>query len=263
MTISTINGFNKAFPDEIKRNIFINLEDSELQKCTRVCKDWQKLVTDEYFLNSRPDPEPAKVFGGNKWREYFGDPGKVPRLRLIEKILQEPCPIYKGKKIKETHFLFFRPETLDGNPLTLFKIGELFPLDEQENGFQSFELEEIKNTPFEKGEWILMTKKVLPSSGDINYSEQLMLIEKLSKKARVKYYPLTLQDAVTGMFLYELISDERLYTPLIYTSCQKEGNQKLSPAVTVSFGPKGINVRYLNKPDPACGIGAMRKIQGK
>src|SRR5271156_915823 len=92
-----IGGFNEIFPDEVIQKIFFTLKDSELGRCHRVCKRWKVLASDEPFLKTR---YPATAFGEDKWKA-IGKIGKVPRLpNNINKILEGPCPIYAGKKIK-------------------------------------------------------------------------------------------------------------------------------------------------------------------
>jgi len=58
---------------------------------------------------------PPMAFGAADWKKYFGDVGVEPPLPAnIDAILNGPCPIWSGKKVKETHLLMLVPSTVNG-----------------------------------------------------------------------------------------------------------------------------------------------------
>jgi len=73
------NKFNEILPDEMIQKIFFYLDDSELRKCRQVCRKWQELASDEYFLKTRYS-EPLEAFGKDKWDTLIGKIGEVPHL---------------------------------------------------------------------------------------------------------------------------------------------------------------------------------------
>ena len=251
--------FNEVFPDEIIQKIFFTLKDSELGRCHRVCKRWKVLASDEVFLKTR---YPEAAFGEDKWKA-IGKIGKVPRLpNNINEILEGPCPIYEGKKIKDTHILAYKPKQVNVQPLTVNNIGTLFPIQGNATGYRNIWSEIITehgNTPVEKEEWLLMTKDVLPGSRNKSYTEQQTLVKNLSEKAQAEYQVPKLIDAITCIFAEYASSGTRLYStdPWTYTRCQEKirGYQ----SIVGGFAPAGLIVdNYFVGDD--IGVGALRKF---
>ena len=251
--------FNEVFPDEIIQKIFFTLKDSELGKCHRVCKHWKVLASDEAFLKTR---YPATAFGEDKWKA-IGKIGQVPRLpNNINEILEGPCPIYPGKKIKETHILAYKPKQVNEQPLTVNNIGKLFPIQGKATGYKYIWdaiVTEHGDTPVEKEEWLLMTKDVLPRSKNKSYIEQQTLVKSLSEKAQAEYQVPQLIDAITCIFAEFVSSETRLYSdnPWTYTRCQEktEGYQ----VIVGGFARDGLYVDSDFHFDSG-GIGALRKF---
>src|SRR5258708_619998 len=66
------------------------------------------------------------LFGERDWETLVGRVAPAPALPPnIEAILQGPCPFFPGKKVKETHLLVYMPTTVNEQPLTLERLGEL------------------------------------------------------------------------------------------------------------------------------------------
>jgi len=77
-----------------------------------------KLVVD--YLEEFP------CFGESEWTILCGKVDPAPPLpEDFSAIWNEPCPIYSGKKISETHMLVYIPATVDEKPFTLKKLGEI------------------------------------------------------------------------------------------------------------------------------------------
>ena len=258
----------EAYPPELIQHIFSYLEDSELGKCRQVCKQWQALGSDEAFLKKRYS-EPEEAFGKKKWETYIGKIEEVPHLpREIKKILESPCPIWgkEGKKIKDTHILFYNPQQVNGQSHTVNNIEKLVKSSKEGNAtvyryIFCMIANEYGDTPNEKGEWILMTKDVLPGSRNKTYDKQQSLVKDLSKKAQVEYLVPKLTEAITGIFAEFVRSGTCLYSnnPWTYTRCQEQivGN----PLVVGGFAPGGLFICSLSRFGSGnCGVGALRKF---
>ena len=260
-----------TFPPELIQHIFSYLDDSELEKCRQVCKQWQELGSDEIFLKTRYS-EPDEAFGLKKWETLIGKVEQVPHLHSeIKKILESPCPIHEGKNIKDTHILFYNPKQVNGQPHTINNIEKL--ISRYGTGYGMFwkqGRDEHGDTPNKKGEWILMTRDILPESGNKTYTEQQILIENLSKKAQIEYQAPKLIEAITGIFIEFVNSRTRLYPANSWTTtcCQEPvydmiGN-KIQSAVGNFSGPLDFLLPGLNITGvvvcPYAGIGAVRKF---
>src|ERR1700690_3748393 len=120
--IGTGVGFNEL-PDEIIQKIFSYLSDSALGNCCQVSKTWNAIAGEESFRDSLYS-EPAIAFGKEKWKKHFGAVGRISRLpENIDEILESPCPIHEGQKIKDTHILVYIPKQINGQPHTANHIG--------------------------------------------------------------------------------------------------------------------------------------------
>ena len=73
---------------------------------------------------------PDIAFGAAKWGKYFGvDIGAEPPLpRDMDKILESPCPFWRGKRVEETHLLVLIPGSIGDQLFTLRTFGELIKL---------------------------------------------------------------------------------------------------------------------------------------
>ena len=117
----------------------------------------------------KPVQKPTIAFGAEQWKKYFGDVGQEPPLPAnIHEILNSPCPFIQGKKKEETHLLVLIPATLNGQPLTLKRLGALMKARDsklKEGGYRYFnDNGNHIDTPFETSHWVLMTKDVIEGS---------------------------------------------------------------------------------------------------
>lgn len=69
---------------------------------------------------------PEGCFGPKEWELFYGEVGEVcPLPDDIDKILNEACPYWPGKKVSETHMLTFIPSSVNGEVFNIKKLGEL------------------------------------------------------------------------------------------------------------------------------------------
>jgi hypothetical protein len=147
----------------------------------------EKAATDLAFLEGVKRAEEAKLreigdeygFGPENWAKYFGDIGVVPPLPTrIESVLEGPCPFHDGRKVKDTHLLVLVPATVDGRPFTLDLLQTL--ITEPKNGGYASEYgtywplakQEIGPRPAFHSQWVLMTKEVVPGTGEKCWDDQ-------------------------------------------------------------------------------------------
>jgi len=65
--------------------------------------------------------------GPEEWKAQRIDVGEVPPIpaSITKKLLNSPCPLHPGEKIKDTHLLVLIPETVNGEPYSARKLDEL------------------------------------------------------------------------------------------------------------------------------------------
>src|ERR1700731_1533068 len=86
---------------DVAREAFSFLSATDLERCGKVNKEWQKTTAYEalrkkVFLNTF-------VFGKEKWKTYYGDIGAEPPLPSnLEELLQSQCPYFPDKRVFQT-----------------------------------------------------------------------------------------------------------------------------------------------------------------
>ena len=110
-----------------------------------------------------------KVFGKKEWEKYFGDIGEEPPLPAnIERILNEPCSFWPGKKVKETHLLVLIPNEVNGKPFTMNYLGKL--IQRPKSGHSTKYMDYSNHAKEAVGDksypshWVLMTRNIIPGS---------------------------------------------------------------------------------------------------
>ena len=121
----------------------------------------------------------SSKFGAEDWQRHYGDVGEIPALpEDLESILDQPCPFWPDKKVRDTHMLTLIPDTVNGEKFTLNKLSELIksPLKGYRSEFSSSYDATIKgelgDSPVNKSYWVLMTKKTVRTSVSKDYLEQ-------------------------------------------------------------------------------------------
>ncbi|MGA8164765.1 MAG: hypothetical protein WB791_07055 [Waddliaceae bacterium] len=194
----------------------------------------------------------AVAFGKNDWERYFGDVGEEPPLPAdIRKILNRPCPFWKGKRVQDTHLLTLIHKSVDGRPLTLNSLEELIqrPLGGGHATKYRYYWDGIKkefgDRGVERSYWVLMTKDVLEGSRDKSYDEQRVLVEEHAKRTGLPYEMPHALEAAVSILMHHAKTEERLYTnePWTYTRCQEKYCSKW-PLVVGGFFAMGVGVGY-------------------
>jgi len=252
--------FTALLPDDVVFEIFSHLKLSDLGKCCQLSKKWQKLASNGALRNRVVNRTIA--FGKDQWEKYFGDIGKEPPLpKNIYKILNSPCPFWKGKKVFETHMLVLVPKTIDGKPLTLNKLGEL--VKKPKNGGYATQYRYIwdeitkkhGDNPIDKSSWVLMTTDVIDGRAGKTRDAQLKIAP-----GEKGYQAPKLLEAATCVFMKYVSIGEKLFTdnPRTYTCCQEMSNN--GKLVVGGFTSDGLFVSVSHTGGYYVGVAGLRKF---
>lgn len=282
----TEQDFFHLLPEEMIIKIFSKFNKHvDLGRCGMVSKRWQVLANDQTLWNALI---PEIAIGKIEWESFFGDIGEVPPLpKNIDQILDSDCPIWKGKKVRETHILMLIPKTIDGEQISLNKLRELARFPKQGNtadykvvkSRQSILwaiIAQLGDKSIDSSYWILMTKDVIPESRNKNYLKQQIIINDLNHCSQAKYDVPTALEATTCIFLEHIINRNQLYkqfSPSNATRCQEElesyedykrlyiGNFSL---VFPKLGSRNLKGELLlsvsSHDDESVGVAAVRKL---
>jgi hypothetical protein len=127
------------------------------------------------------------VFGVEEWVTLYGVNFTNKQLRKIsefpwnENVLNAPCPFYKGKSIKETHFAFLGLDSFKGKPLTVIEWQELHPKSGQPRFYSYapkcwYAKERFAKQSTCHFRWYLMPLEIIPKSTDKTYQEQVAML---------------------------------------------------------------------------------------
>ncbi len=206
---------------------------TELEGKAKEAKEAEEHARREEALRRRQSALPEEAFGAKAWKEYFGvkvdDEPALPRN--IEAILNKKAPFTlehetSPQRIRDNHVLFLVPSQVNGEPLSLNKLGELskhyFPGNEE--GYRHYDStvrSQFGGKTPSKSYWCLLTRTVLSGSRSKNYSDQKAL---LSQYSRQGYGLPSGLEASTGIMVHYARSRERLYgdAPRTYTRCAAE-----------------------------------------
>ena len=126
-------------------------------------------------------------FGAEEWTALYGVKFTKKQLREAaefpwgEEVLNAPCPLVKGKTVKETHFGFLGLENVNGKPLTILHLQELHPQNGQPK-FASYAhgswyfKESWATNPTAKFRWYLMPLEIIPNSEFKTYQDQVAIL---------------------------------------------------------------------------------------
>ncbi|MBI4992073.1 MAG: hypothetical protein HZB99_02540 [Candidatus Harrisonbacteria bacterium] len=126
-------------------------------------------------------------FGVEEWTALYSVKFTKKQLREVaefpwgEDVLNAPCPLVKGKTVKETHFAFLGLENVNGKPLTILHLQELHPQNGQPkfasyapSSWYSQQTWATKLTA--KFRWYLMPLEIVPNSESKTYQDQVAML---------------------------------------------------------------------------------------
>lgn len=240
----------KLFP-ELETKIYSYLNLSDLVSVSLVDKKRNKIVN-AHTLSTPSLKEKCVTFSSRDWKRYCkkdvdteGEVSSFPR-DFYDKF-NEPCPVFPGKLLGQTHTITWIPKSIGSEPLTLNSFGKVlkehFPDNIKYNGY-NFIYEPITEKHGETGPlksyWALMTRNVIPGSTMKFYEEQQSLVANLSEKT--PYEVPKIVEAVVCISTNYFKFKERLSAKeqVIFRRCQEQtfGNQ----LITRCAGADGLEI---------------------
>lgn len=192
------------------------------------------------------------VFSAKEWETFFGKVDPSPEIPLnIENIWQSQCPVFRQKRVYETHMLVYIPATVNNKPLTLKSIGEVtkrYFSNTTEAGYRcpwDAHVAALGDKSIDRSYWVLMTKDILPHSGDQDNSGHAYQARVMSVAldARAPYaVPRTLEAAICILaqrFSFPVNSKTGLLDSHTFTLCQ----EKIQGRIMI-VGGLALNKRY-------------------
>ncbi len=200
-------------------------------------------------------PLPPEAFGRTLWAQYYGDVGPDPPLPAgIDTILNSPCPIWRERKVRETHLLVLIPGSIDGVPFTLDVLEVLIQYPQsgghitQYRAYAESVREQIGSHSPSESYWILLTRDVIPASWSKGYTAQKAMVADLATKRGSPYELPSAIEAATMVMTHHARTGERLLGDSsweTYTRCEDlialYGSNH-NPAVVGGFSSGGLSV---------------------
>ncbi|MCB1109195.1 MAG: hypothetical protein KDK44_06015 [Chlamydiia bacterium] len=189
---------------------------------------------------------PSMAFGKAEWEKYFGDVGIEPSLpKNINTLLNSPCPIWPNKKISDSFMLTLIPKTIDGEKLTLERLGEL--IKNPKNGgyatqYQRFALPMYSQICANRSHWALMSKWNIPYSSDAIPERQFDIVNQLVRKTNLAFQVPHLIDATISILMRFVRRNSRHYSESTYTICQESKHIQQWSSCVGNFDSKGLSI---------------------
>lgn len=181
--------FAHTLPAELICQIFSSLIFSELSICCLVSRDWCFIANDPFLWYKFHH---ARAYGKAKWEKHFWNIGDEPPLPSnIHEIMKSPCPIWKEKRVGETHQLILIPSIVCEAFLnhSQLETKEIY----KENKCQkiSFYEKHDKKNPFienlsEQSYWVLITKEIVDEN-NLTFSSKKAFLSNLREERGVEY----------------------------------------------------------------------------
>ncbi|WP_194847564.1 F-box protein [Candidatus Neptunochlamydia vexilliferae] len=234
-----------GLPEELLLVIFKLLSPRDQEAATCVCKSWRKIGEDKKLKMVR-----EFCFGKRDWENYFGKIGLEPSLPpSIGALLDSPCPIWKEKKIKDTHILTLIPSVFNGEPFSLktffkkakapikgYKLAYVFHDDKKAK--KKLEGESFPNT-----KWIMMTRGLIPKTIYNGIAKHQKFLDLLSKNNQFSYRTPTPLEAVVSVLTDHARTGDFLFNDSScpsYIQCQSSKAGDIKESATVgAFGHWG------------------------
>ena len=173
--------------------------------------------------------------GAASWKVGFGvDVGLVPPIpkEVTQSLLESPCPLHPGQKIKDTHILMLVPKTVNGEAYTALKLDELCATrkgsgdrliyDKRERA-TAWKSTSWANAPQAQSEWVLLPK----SDPDPNVSPEkhfrrkdITAQQKVHEAHYSEYREVKALEVMTMALLNDVVNGEpRILDGLNYLRC--------------------------------------------
>ena len=221
-------------------------------------------TTSSIVLQTKPSLIPTCAFGKAKWALHFGDVGIEPPLPAdIGQILQGPCPIWKGKRVEETHVLVLIPANVGGVPLTLKSLGAIVqkPKSGPASKFEAFKLGIFKDKPVNSSYWVLMSRDVLEGSRNKAWEMQFQQVATLAQTTGIPYRVPKVREAAVCIFMHQVSTGQRLYDreTWTFTRCEEFYNGTWKMLVG-GLNSGGLRIPANVADQNGFGVGVVRRL---
>ena len=165
--------------------------------------------------------------GPDEWKAQgieVGEPPPIP-TSITKKLLDSPCPLHPGEKIKDTHLLVLVPKTVNGEPYTARKLDELCGTRKGSGNKLIYDCDgadwatawkkkDWANTAQVQSEWVLIPKsdpdpKKVPADKHFR-SKNIAAQQKVHEEHYGEYREVKTLELMTAVLLYDLTNKERL-----------------------------------------------------
>ncbi len=169
-----------------------------------------------------------KTFNQEDWLENFDL--EFPKNQAfkalpdnIGKLFNGPCPLFKDKRLRDTHVIIWIPTALSLNKCKL-----LLEKIIAANGHRFIIHKDILATYgdllTDDSKWIIMPKNLLPESNHNNFLKQLKMVDSLALYNSKKYYIPTFFEATVCISMSSLKWNMNILEDC-YTRCQEDINE--------------------------------------
>jgi len=189
----------------------------------------------------------------------------------MKAILNEPCPFWEGKRVRDTHLLVLIPAEVNSQPFSLNLLGKLIQ-EPQGGGYKTRYRwygegvqQQIGAASPEASYWLLMTRDILPGSLSKSYEDQKEIVAGHANRIGLSYRLPKALEAATVILMHHVHSGERLYPDTlmsIYTRCEERLLHGTDKCFTVvgCFGPLGLIVYNFIYEFYRSGVSCCRKL---
>ena len=195
--------------------------------------------------------------GAASWKVGFGvDVGLVPPIpkEVTQSLLESPCPLHPGQKIKDTHILMLVPKTVNGEAYTALKLDELCAsrkgsgdrlIYDKEEWATAWKSTSWANAPQAQSEWVLLPK----SDPDPNVSPEkhfrrkdITAQQKVHEAHYSEYREGKVLEVMTMALLNDVVNGEpRILQGLNYLRCIEQ-NASGGRVCVGDFNSHGLGV---------------------
>jgi hypothetical protein len=216
---------------DVVQNIFEFLSVDDLTKIRFVNNEWNRKAS-ELIINKI-------AFGNKNWIKAFGS-GVIPETEInkdieslpkdIVKILLSKCQINpeENKRVYETHVFVWIPKTvvIDEKEenltirtevnLTIKTMGQLIKKmfsSKNKNGYGFLTkpiMDQYGDQPIDKSGWVLLSKNLIPGSGNNTYTQQQELVKNLAEITKIPYEAPQVLPLIIRIFAQYMESNKKI-----------------------------------------------------
>lgn len=173
---------------------------AEIRKDTKLAQEVASCIIEKQIKTHLVDEQllsifdSSRFFGPTDWQRFYGmeisdnDVAFPIKFEVLQEILDSDCPFISGKKVKETHVMFYLPK------ITIKEWANIYPYGTNPGFIASCPVSDRDNfgNKVSRYCWYLMFRGVLPGSVNKNWTEQQDILP--------DHYEVPLACEVTSMY---------------------------------------------------------------